>query len=116
MKLSDNFDRSEFACKCGCGLDSVDPELVRLCELVRAINGNTPLRVNSGARCQSHNQSIGGSKNSQHLLGKAADLAVKDPVEVARILCNFFPNKYGVGVYCNFIHIDTREKSAFWTG
>jgi zinc D-Ala-D-Ala carboxypeptidase len=34
----------------------------------------TPLKINSGYRCPSLNKSIGGSKNSQHMTGQAADI------------------------------------------
>jgi hypothetical protein len=34
--ISENFARSEFRCKCGCGLDTVDTELLRLLENIRA--------------------------------------------------------------------------------
>ena len=34
-KLSKNFDSSEFACKCGCGYDTPDPELIRMLQAAR---------------------------------------------------------------------------------
>ncbi len=34
-----------------------------------------PVRVNSGYRCPEHNRNIGGSPNSQHMNGNAADLS-----------------------------------------
>lgn len=33
----------------------------------------TPLKINSGYRCPALNKAVGGSKNSQHLKGEAAD-------------------------------------------
>ena len=76
--LSAHFSRREFACKCGCGLDTVDKRLLDLCELVRTWTGG-PVRVVSGHRCQEHNRRVGGSPKSQHVLGRAADLAVPNP-------------------------------------
>ena len=35
-----------------------------------------PIKVNSGYRCEKLNQSIGGSKTSQHMQGKAADITI----------------------------------------
>jgi len=46
--ISEHFSRSEFRCKCGCGQDTVDVELIELCEVVRDLNGNKPLVVTSG--------------------------------------------------------------------
>ena len=30
MKIAENFDRKEFACKCGCGYDPINPNLVQV--------------------------------------------------------------------------------------
>lgn len=50
--------------------------LTRLCctvlEPLRALVG--PLRVNSGYRCEAVNAAVGGSSNSAHLYGRAADI------------------------------------------
>jgi len=109
-----HFKRAEFACKCGCGLDVVDVELLELCEFVRALNGNLPLTVLSGCRCHEHNAEIGGTPHSQHLIGKAADLLVENPEEVYEKLLKTFPTKYGFGLYEAFVHVDVRSKMARW--
>jgi hypothetical protein len=46
-------------------------------EDVRANLGH-PMRINSGYRCPIHNTAVGGSVESQHMYGTAADVAVKD--------------------------------------
>ena len=114
--LSDNFSRSEFACKDGCGFDTVDADLIMLCELVRKLHGDRPITPNSGCRCAYHNQKEGGSVLSQHLLGRAADLPVRNPEEVYKKLCNLYPNIYGFGLYKTFIHVDSRNDKARWGG
>lgn len=43
---------------------------------VRAAFGK-PIKVNGGYRCEKHNKEVGGAKNSQHLLGQAADIAAE---------------------------------------
>ena len=107
--ISANFSRSEFACKCGCGQDTVDTELVMLSELVRRLNGNKSITPNSGNRCEARNKAtIGASKKSYHLYGKAADLPIDNPSFVAKKLRKRFPNKYGIIVYKNRIHVDSR--------
>lgn len=116
IKLSGHFDRDEFACKCGCGFNTVDAELLSLCEYVRMINGDKPLTPNSACRCKSHNNFVGGSQKSQHLLGRAADLPVDNPKEVYGKLCERFPGQYGFGLYETFIHVDSRSKKARWLG
>ena len=111
--LSDHFSRHEFACNCGCGKDTVDAELLTICEIVREIEGG-PVRVASGHRCRVHNQRAGGASKSQHLYGRAADLIVRDPEHTALILDQKFPDKYGIGVYDHWIHVDSRADRARW--
>lgn len=72
--LSPHFSRHEFRCRCGCGGAIVDPHLVEHLETLRRMKGNKPIRIVSGYRCASHNAAVGGSKRSQHLVGRAADL------------------------------------------
>lgn len=53
--------------------------LTRLCTLledVRTLLGR-PITISSGYRSQALNQAIGGAKNSQHILGCAADFTVR---------------------------------------
>lgn len=64
--LSENFSRVEFACRCGCGFDGVDPLLVDMLERARAIYGR-PIVIISGCRCPSHNEKSKGSVASQHM-------------------------------------------------
>ena len=106
--LSTHFSRSEFACKCGCGGNTVDAEMLMLCEDVRRIEKG-PVIVSSGFRCYSHNEQVKGSSNSQHLYGRAADLLVSDPRKIYDTLCCLYPRKYGFGLYSTFIHVDSRS-------
>ena len=65
--LSRNFDRSEFACRCGCGLDRIDPALIANLQHSRDTTGLT-YTIASGCRCVKHNASTpGSSKISAHL-------------------------------------------------
>ena len=45
-----------------------------------------PLIVNSGFRNSRVNRLVGGVKNSQHLLGQAADIRPKDPAQFQRLV------------------------------
>ena len=86
MKLSPNFDLSEFVVSqeaTRAGIDNTPPTVVvanltALCvailEPLRQALG--PVRVSSGYRCPALNAAIGGARDSQHLTGHAADIAV----------------------------------------
>lgn len=62
------FKPKEFACKCGCGFQSMKPSFVEKLDYARG-RANVPFVVNSGARCTAHNASedVGGKENSEHL-------------------------------------------------
>ena len=112
--ISENFSRHEFACKCGCGFDTVDVELVWLCEEVREINGNRRLTPSSGCRCHTHNINVGGSPRSQHKKGRAADFLIPDPQRVYDELCRRHPDHYGFGIYDWGVHVDSRSAPVRW--
>ncbi len=116
MKVSPNFSRSEFACKCGCGFDSVDAELIEILEDLRTHFGGRSVIVNSGARCELYNKKIGGAVSSKHLSSRAADIVVNGiaPVLVYEYLRTKYPDKYGIGKYRTFTHIDSRKTKARW--
>lgn len=111
------FKRKEFACKCGCGFDAVDVELLTVVEDIRE-HFNSPLTINSACRCEAHNASIGGRPSSQHRFGKACDIIIKDvtPERVQNYVLNKYPNSKGIGSYDSFTHIDVRENKARWKG
>lgn len=108
--LSRHFKRSEFACKCGCGQDTVDAELLKVVEDVRDRFGKA-VTITSGNRCKEYNKSVGGAENSQHLLGRAADIVVANatPTAIYEYLNAVHNSKYGLGKYTSFTHIDTRS-------
>jgi uncharacterized protein YcbK (DUF882 family) len=117
--LSENFSREEFACKCNCGMDTVDVELVAVLEHLRsAFIGDTAITINSGCRCRGHNADINGSANSQHVKSRAADITVEgvDPDVVQDVFDGLFPDQYGMGSYDTFTHVDSRAGKARWTG
>jgi len=45
-----------------------------------------PIIINSGFRCEAVNQLVGGVRNSQHLVGQAADIRPKDPQQFQRLV------------------------------
>lgn len=71
--LTANFSRAEFACKCGCGFDDINMDLVTRLQILRNELG-VPIKIRSGCRCKAHNEAEGGKPNSEHLTGEGADL------------------------------------------
>jgi uncharacterized protein YcbK (DUF882 family) len=108
-QLSKNFNRVEFACRCGCGSDHVKPELIAVLQRLRD-KVKRPVVILSGVRCLKHNKRVGGASRSRHLVGDAADVRIKDmtPRQVAKIADSLMPGTGGVKAYSTFTHIDTR--------
>jgi uncharacterized protein YcbK (DUF882 family) len=114
--LSNNFQRSEFACKCCCGFAAVDVELLFVLEDLRKAF-NKPVKINSGCRCEKRNYDQGGEPHSKHMLGIAADIQVDgvDSCQIADYLEAKYPKKYGIGRYKTWTHIDMRSIKARWS-
>lgn len=110
IRLSPHFWRHEFACKCGCGKDSIDVKTLALCEEVRE-HIDKSIVPSSGFRCRKYNAQVTKNPNSksQHQWGRAVDLPVPDPWEVYLWLCQKYPDQFGFGVYNTFVHVDTRS-------
>jgi len=102
----DYFKKSEFDCKCGCGLNNMSKEFVGWLEFVRTVL-DAPIIITSGSRCQTHNNSVGGSKTSSHLTGLAADIEVKNSesrLNLVFALAQSHITRVGIGK--NFLHVD----------
>ena len=115
MKQTNYFKKEEFACKCGCGYNTINKDLLWLLNDLRDHYG-VPITINSGCRCISHNKNVGGGKKSQHLLGNATDIVVEgvDAHSVYNYLDEQYPHILGLGKYNTFTHIDIRSKRARW--
>ena len=64
MKLTKNFSKSEFECKCGCEMpQDVLDNIKILAEQLQIVRNklNKPIKINSAYRCPKHNEIIGGS-------------------------------------------------------
>lgn len=123
MKLTENFNREEFDCADGSEMPTdVQLNIAELAvqlEIIRA-HFNAPIKINSAYRSPEHNEAIGGSKNSQHILGKAADIVVKgvSPDDVADaidfLIATGMLKEGGLGRYNTFTHYDIRGERARW--
>jgi len=117
------FKISEFDSKDGAEMPSdVKMNVIELIDNLNVLRQElgSPLFVNSGYRSPEHNKSIGGSINSQHLTGKAADIRsneytpkqikkkIEELIKVGRM------KQGGLGLYSTFCHYDIRGNKARW--
>lgn len=110
--VSKNFSRREFACKCGCGFDAVDVDLLSGLQALRDLSGRS-ITITSGDRCEAHNKKVGGASQSLHKKGKAADIVVQGlkPTEMAALAEKVSEFQKGAVITYNkdgFIHVDVR--------
>lgn len=116
-KITDHFYESEFECKCGqCKVKgSIDLELVKKLQKVRIKYGQ-PIRITSGFRCEEHNKRVGGSPNSRHLFGEAADVTGEDLDTLYKLLEEEFLAIGDGRLNGKFIHVDLRsDRRRRWT-
>ena len=120
--LTKNFSAYEFTCKGGnlcCG-GSV-PMSERLLEGLQELRDliGRPVIVSSGFRCLKYNRRLLSSDSSQHTLGRAADIWVRDmdPNTLASYAeqIEHFRNG-GIGIYNTFVHVDVRRDISRWRG
>lgn len=125
MKITKNFTEQEFACRCKSkglydkdplsycgGLSVYDLRLVQKLQVLRDRVG-VPVVITSGYRCPAYNRrpepnGVGGATQSQHMLGRAADIQVQGytPQQIAEIA-----KELGfsfIGIYDTFTHVDVR--------
>lgn len=104
------FSYDELACH-HCGELTISPTLLGLLDEIRERVG-APVYISCAYRCPEHNAEVGGVRNSQHVLGTAADILVPEGWTVDQ-LANLAQelNADGVGRYYNsdFVHVDVRE-------
>ena len=122
--MTENFKKSEFECKCGCEMPKdVLVNITKLANQLQYVRDNVamPITINSAYRCETHNNSVGGSLNSQHLQGKAADIVINglDPVlDTYDYLDDLMRTgeilQGGLGMYKTFTHYDFRKNKARW--
>lgn len=103
--LTEHFSRNEFACKCGCGFDQIDPYLVNGLEHSRKSTG-LPYQINAGCRCPKHNTEVGGKPNSAHLRGLAADISCLDGHSRYIMLNDLLRRFKRIEVGSTWLHVD----------
>ena len=125
MKANKYFTLAEFKCKCGkCEMPQGTPpdKLIDILCKIREHYGS-PLIINSGYRCPTHNAKVGGAANSRHTKGDAVDFVVKG-IKTKEVyeFCENLPcaDEIGLAIKHNpnefkgFVHLDTRGFKARW--
>lgn len=114
--VSTNFKVKEFKSRT-CPVVFIDGELIRVLQGLRAVLG-CPINVNSGYRTETHNKAVGGSTNSAHLLGKAADISCGTipAKKVAQIAYRTYGKQIAIGLHEkeNYVHIDVLYRGNFY--
>ena len=116
---STSFLWSELACKCGCRNIYIQDEAIDKLQKARDII-QTPLIINSAARCPLHNAKVGGAPKSQHRATKsrpstAFDISLRGVDKEELIEAAKFAGFKGFGInYNSFLHVDNRKFAAVW--
>ena len=117
MRKKSYFSDEELECGC-CGELEMDEDFLCILNKLRA-DFNYPMIVTSAYRCEGHNAAVGGSPNSQHLLGNAVDIHWEDYSSALKYRLIQFALDYdfrGIGISDEFIHLDRRDtQGKVWT-
>jgi hypothetical protein len=121
--LTHNLSRAEFSCRCGCGFNTADFELVNAlqdcCDYFSAV-GRVRIQITGPNRCAAKNRDTpGAGDSSQHIYGRGVDFKIfvrthDDGWEQLRpaLVVRFFDDHYshfGIGQYDNRTHVDSRS-------
>ena len=121
--MTKNFKLKEFECNDGSKMPlEVYENVIKLANQLQFLRDYTgrPISINSAYRSPEHNAKVGGSKTSQHLLGKAADITIQSlkPAEVFMIIEELIDMGHmlqgGLGLYDTFVHYDIRRTKVRW--
>ena len=113
-----HFETQEFDCPThpNSGIN-MDNAFLQMLDDARGIAG-IPFNITSGYRTKNRNELVGGVKNSSHLTGKAADIAVGSGGERYVILNSLIKANFKrLGVAKSFIHCDNDDSKpdSIWT-
>jgi len=121
--MTKNFSKKEFDCNDKSEMPiNVYHNMVKVANQLQALRDELgkPIHINSAYRSEEYNAKIGGVSNSQHIMGRAADIVIKDmtPMEVY-ITIELLIEKGdilqgGLGMYDSFVHMDIRGTKARW--
>lgn len=107
IRLAHNFLLREFECRDGSHQVVLHRELLERLQGLRNTLGR-PIIINSGYRNPAHNAAVGGSPNSYHLQGMAADIRVPGISPQALAAATRQAGFRGIIIYATFVHVDVR--------
>ncbi len=105
IRVAPNFLLREFACKDGSHQVVLHRELLERLQALRDMLSR-PVIINSGYRNREHNQAVGGSPDSYHLRGMAADIRVPGMSPAALATAARQVGFRGIIIYSTFVHLD----------
>lgn len=91
---------------------------LEMLDRAREIAG-VPFVINSGFRTEAHNRAIGGSRNSSHMRGYAADIRTTPLTQELIISALRAAGFQRIGIYRTFVHADNDPNlpsPATWIG
>ncbi|ATB68875.1 hypothetical protein SJPD1_1056 [Sulfurospirillum diekertiae] len=104
--MVEHFKKEEFTCKCGCGLNNINDDVVYMLDTARQW-ANIPFKINCGCRCKKHNKDVGGVTDSAHTKGLAVDISTpSDSVRFSIVSALLKVGFKRVLLYDTFIHCD----------
>jgi uncharacterized protein YcbK (DUF882 family) len=121
--MTKNFSKEEFDCNDGSEMPiNIYHNMVKVANQLQVLRDELkkPIHINSAYRSEDYNKQIGGVKNSQHIMGRAADIAIKGmtPIEVSKVIERLISNgdmlQGGIGIYSSFVHYDIRGERRRW--
>lgn len=121
--MTKNFSKEEFDCNDGSEMPiNIYHNMVKVANQLQVLRDliNKPIQINSAWRSEEYNLSIGGVKDSQHIMGRAADIAIKGmpSLEVFNTIERLIEQgdmlQGGLGLYDSFVHYDIRSTKARW--
>ena len=121
--MTKNFSKEEFDCNDGSEMPiNIYHNMVKVANQLQTLRNflNKPIHINSAYRSEEYNASIGGVLNSQHIMGRAADIVIKGmtPIEVSEVIEDLIKKgdmlQGAIGIYSSFVHYDIRGTKARW--
>lgn len=107
IRVAPNYLLREFECRDGSHQVVLHRELLERLQALRDALGR-PVIINSGYRNREHNAAVGGSPDSYHLQGMAADIRVPGLTPQAIAKAARQAGFRGIILYSTFIHVDVR--------
>lgn len=101
-----DFNASEFDCK-HCGKNNMNAPFLWRLQQCRT-EAQVKFVINSGFRCEEHEEEIGRKSKGEHVYGEASDILIPNSHIRYKILKAAFNNFTRIGIGPDFIHLGTK--------